>query len=57
MESRLDRIEEKIDKLDTRLDEYNYQLAIHIEGVKQLKEQNQLLREQFKPVEKHTQMV
>lgn len=60
METTIARLEDKIDKLDSRLDEYNTQLTIHIEGVKQLREQNLLIRQeismtkdQIKPIQKH----
>jgi chromosome segregation ATPase len=55
MSSQLNRIEEKIDKLDGRLDAvevnmavYNEQLKIHIEGV-------QLARAEIRPIKKDWQ--
>lgn len=39
-------------KLDEKLSEYNYQLKIHIQGVQELKTQNQLIRTEIEQRDK-----
>ena len=57
LESKIDKIDAKTDRLDERLDRidvhmavYNEQLKIHIEGVKQVREENAALAAEVKPI-------
>jgi septation ring formation regulator EzrA len=59
MSSQLDRIESKVDHIDQRMDSvdvklavYNEQLAIHVAGVKEAREENKALRAELHPIKK-----
>ncbi len=64
LEKKLDKIDEKTDKLDARLDRidihmavYNEQLKIHIEGVKQVREENKATDAKVAPLQKKAHYV
>jgi len=50
-EKRFDRLDSKQDVMDTRLDDYNEQLAIHIESNKNLKTYVDKIDVRVKPLE------
>lgn len=45
LDTKVDKLDERLDYMDKHLAVYNTQLGFHIEGVKQAKEENRLLRE------------